>query len=121
MMTRQTRHQAARTPSKQLDAGLPEPGQALVGLPQPQRSLFGVPQPAAWETPRPRPPRPRASQDDDPGSLVRPRPRARRRAAQRSRRSWLQLLGLPLAILTLGAALGVITVVMLIAAGVPAP
>ncbi|HST86574.1 MAG TPA: hypothetical protein VLL08_32855 [Kineosporiaceae bacterium] len=117
-----TRHQAARTPSKHPNAGFPEPGQALVGFPQPQRSLFGVPQPATWETPRlPAPPRPRAPQDDYPDSRAH-RPSLRsRRAPQRPRRSWLQLLALPLAIVTLGVALGVITVVMLIAAGVPAP
>src|SRR5689334_18348263 len=130
MMTRPTRHRAARTPSKHPDAGLPEPGQALIGFPAPQRSLFGVPQPAARPTPRPAtPPRPRAAQDDYPDISAHPA-RPRRRGPQQPRRStrsgrrtsprrWLQLLAVPLAIVTLGVALGVITVVMLIAAGVP--
>jgi hypothetical protein len=70
---------------------------------------------ASWA---PAPPRPRTPQDD----YLRTRPqlpavpgRARRR------RQWPQLLGFPLAVLVLGVALGVIAVVMLLAAGVPAP
>ncbi len=116
-MARQTRHHAAATPSKDPDAGLPGPGQALVGYPQPQRSLFGVVQSADGETSRQlSPPRPRTSRDDH-----RSDQRRRRRSTQGHRRDWLQLLVLPLAILTLGVTLGVITVVMLIAAGVPVP
>jgi hypothetical protein len=119
MMTRQTRHHAARAASMDPDAGLPGPGQALVGFPQPERSLFGVLEPAAQDAfPQPAPPRPRTPQDDHPVGRA---PRRRRASPPRRSRNWLQLLLLPLAVLTLGVALGVITVVMLIAAGVPAP
>jgi len=124
-MTRPTRHHAARMQDARPGAGLPEPGQALIGYPEPPPSLFGVPQPgptrfagrswpdtgsdAGGSAPRPRtPPRPRPSLDDHP-------------AGPHPRRNWPQVLGFPLAVLLLGVALGVIAVVMLVAAGVPAP
>jgi len=122
-MTKQTRHYAARAQKAGPGAGLPGPGQALIGFPEPQSSLFGdplqtislfgVPQQIPRELDRtpidlPTPPRPRTPSDGYP----RTRPQ---------RRSWPQVLGLPLAVLVLGVALGVIAVVMLVAAGVPAP
>lgn len=131
-MTKQTRHHAGRAQTSGPDAGLPAPGQALIGYPEPQSSLFGVPLPttslfgvpqqaakpdgaATWA---PAPPRPRTPQDD----YRRTRPQVPPVPAPRRRRQhWPRLLGFPLAVLVLGVALGVIAVVMLLAAGVPAP
>jgi hypothetical protein len=122
MMTKQTRHYAARTQKAGPTAGLPGPGQALIGFPEPQSSLFGdplqtislfgVPQQVAREldrTPIELPPRPRTPYE---GYSHTRRPQ---------RRTWPQVLGFPLGVLVLGVALGVIAVVMLVAAGVPAP
>lgn len=113
MMTRPTRHRAGRTQTAHPDSGLPGPGQALIGYPEPERSLFGVPQSAVRDaTWPPIPPRPRTPQDD----VEHRRPRR-----QRPRQSWAQRLWLPLAVAALGLALGVITLVMLVAAGISAP
>jgi len=104
--------------------GVPHPTDSLSGTPQPTTSLFGVPQQAnrpAGANDAPAPPRPRSPQDDY------RRQQAFLLANQRvvpvptGRRSWPVLLGFPLAVLLLGIALGVIIVVMLLAAGVPAP
>jgi hypothetical protein len=117
MMTRQTRHQAARGQSSDPDAGLPGHGQALIGYPEPERSLFGVPQSPVR---RVTPPRPRIPQDDHPPRQHRHRVEPPKgRTPQKP--SWGERLGLPLAVVTLGVTLGVITVVMLAAAGVPIP
>jgi hypothetical protein len=112
----QGRHHAARPQGSRRSVGLPRPGQALLGFHPPEPSLFGVPQPRLSEADRPigsghQPPRPRIAPDDWPTV---PRPPSHKR-------NWLTLIGIPLAVVTLGVALGVIAVVMLVAAGVPAP
>jgi hypothetical protein len=120
-MTRQSRHQTDRGRSTDPAAGLPGPGQALIGYPEPQSSLFGVPQSLFGvplqvartderaTTRPPPPPRPRNPQATD------------RYVAPPGRRTWTTRFGFPVAIVVLGVSLGVIVVVMLIAAGVPAP
>lgn len=139
-MTKRTRHHAGRDQNERPERELPGPGQALIGFQEPESSLFGVPLPTSslfgvpqpttslfgvpqqanrpdGATDAPTPPRPRSPQDDY----------RRQQAFQRAvpvparRRSWPVLLGFPLAVLLLGVALGVIVVVMLLAAGVPAP
>lgn len=78
-------------------------------------SLFGVPQQSLRDTdPAARQwllsaPQPRTPLDDQPA------PR------RRSGRDWVATIAFPLGIVMLGVALGVIAVVMLVAAGVPAP
>jgi hypothetical protein len=117
------RHHADRPQGSRRSIGLPRPGQALLGFHPPEPSLFGVPQQRQaspgetsmsaddGRTSVRQPPRPRTAPDDWP-SLPR---------AVTQRRNWLPLIGIPLAVITLGVALGVITVVMLIAAGTPVP
>jgi hypothetical protein len=143
-MTKRTRHHAGRDQNEGPDRELPGPGQALIGFQEPESSLFGVPLPTSslFGVPQPTnslfgvpqqvnrpdgangaptPPRPRSPQDDYRRQQALLLANQRAVPAPARRRSWPALLGLPLAVLLLGIALGVIVVVMLLAAGVPAP
>jgi hypothetical protein len=125
-MTGQRRHYAARAEApNRPDAGLPAPGQALFGH-HPEPSLFGVPQRSAPPLGVPQQTRNGETRSDWSILPVSPRPRTPqdRPAAPRQprrRRNWARLLGPPLAVVALGVALGVIAIVMLVAAGAPAP